>query len=75
MKIIKAGTLPKVTLNVTCRFCKAELEIYPSDVRKNKADFPAYPDAYYFKCPSCFRTNYMDYMKLPEEFRMELAEL
>ena len=47
MKILKAGSFPTITANVSCRFCKAELEIVPSDVHKNKADFPAYPDAYY----------------------------
>ena len=42
MKILKAGSMPTITANVSCRFCKAELEIVPSDVHKNKADFPAY---------------------------------
>lgn len=75
MKILKAGSFPTITANVSCRFCKAELEIVPSDVHKNKADFPAYPDAYYYRCPCCYRTNYLNISNFSEDFRYEIFKL
>ena len=72
MKAIQEGKEIKSTMRVTCKTCKAELEIQAGDLKKNPGEQPFYPTTYSYKCPCCLRTNYLGYSDLTEEIRFEL---
>ena len=57
MKVIKEGKEIKGTMRVTCKTCKAELEIQAGDLKKIPGDRPFDPTTYSYKCPCCRRTN------------------
>ena len=59
MKILKEGKKP-LPLKLTCRHCEAELLLEPGDsVRVMQGD-GSYPSQYYFKCPCCEESIYID---------------
>ena len=74
MKVIQEGKEIKSTMRVTCKTCKAELEIQAGDLKKNPGEQPFYPTTYSYKCPCCRRTNYLGYSDLSEEILFDLND-
>lgn len=69
MRVIKLGTdLDKWRLDVTCGFCKSELEIDAGDIkhRGDPGDYrdPGY-DHYWVNCPACSNEITVAETKLP----------
>lgn len=67
MKVIKEGKEIKGTMRVICETCEAELEIQAEDLESFDLT------TYYYKCPCCRRTNYLDYTDLTEEIHFDLG--
>ena len=71
MKVIKKGKKIKSTMRVTCKNCEAELEIKARDLKECPYNEPG-TKIYFYQCPCCRRTNYLNYNDLTEEFRFDL---
>ena len=74
MKVLKKGKKIRGVMRVTCKTCEAELEITTGDLKEEPGDRPFDPTSYYYKCPCCRRTNYVDYSDLTEEILFELED-
>ena len=72
MKVIKKGNEIIGTMRVTCKTCKAELEIQARDLKKYHCYGRVNPIAYYYKCPCCRHKNYLSCNDLTEELLSDL---
>lgn len=74
MKVIKEGKKELIaTMRVTCKKCKAELEIQAADLNKYRRDHQV--STYYYKCPCCGSiTNYMRHKDLSEEIYNDIFD-
>jgi hypothetical protein len=76
MKIIKKVDITNWKLEHTCDKCETEMEVEKSDIRYqlSKADRPSDndQDTFYFLCPVCIDTIYIDPDKLPKVLQVLL---
>jgi len=72
MKVIKEGKKIVGVMRVVCKKCDAELEIEAKDLKEEPGDRLTDPTVYSYKCPCCFRTQYVGYNDLPEEIFFEM---
>lgn len=74
MKVIKEGKKIEGNMRVTCKTCKAELEITAGDLKEEPRDRSIDPTVYSYKCPCCKRRNYIGYSDLSEEIRFDMTD-
>lgn len=72
MKVIKEGKKIVGVMRVTCNKCEAELEIEAKDLKEEYVNRAFDPMVYRYKCPCCYRTNYLGYNDLPEEILFDM---
>lgn len=72
MKVIKEGKEISRTMKVTCKTCKAVLEIDARDLKEDEKDWPSLPSTYSYKCPCCNERNYLGYTDLSDGIRNDL---
>ena len=72
MKVIKEGKQIAGIMRVTCKTCRAELEITASDLKEEPGDRPIDPTVFRYKCPCCRRTNYLGYNDLSKEILFDM---
>lgn len=68
MKIIKKGNIVVNTMRVTCKKCKAKLEIEPADVMKEDIGFRITCYNYYYECPCCQKRNSLKRDDMSDKF-------
>ena len=73
MKVIKNGKKIVGVMRVICKKCEAELEIEAKDLKEEESvDSSTDPTVYSYKCPCCFRTQYLGYSDLSEEILFDM---
>ena len=69
MKVISEGNRAK--MRVTCKKCKAKLEIDALDLKKEPDDSDGGLGAFYYKCPCCKSTQYRLFNEISAQVRDE----